>query len=72
MELANEMHNALIADHEALIQGEQATHRFMLLERLEKTLRKKNVQENFLELGGCRFLETWLAPHPQDGSIPPL
>jgi hypothetical protein len=36
----------------------------MLLERLEKTLRKKNVQESFLEIGGCRFLETWLAPHP--------
>jgi hypothetical protein len=38
------MHNALIADHEASILGEQATNRFMLLERLEKTLRKKNVQ----------------------------
>lgn len=65
------MHNACLLDYEAVKNGQMALNRFELCEEVSELLKKKHVQEVFLQMNGCRFLEMWISQNP-DGSHPPV
>ena len=46
-------------------------HRFKMIEEISELLRKKHIQELFLDMQGCRFLEMWISQNP-DSSYPPI
>ena len=48
-----------------------ALYRFHLCEEISELLKKKHIQEVFLEMNGCRFLEMWISQNP-DNSYPPV
>ena len=69
--LLERMHKACESDYAAIEQGKTAMKRFLMLDELKSTLRKKHMQKWFLHLGGLRFLEQWLNQNP-DGSFPAI
>ena len=76
-ELLVEMAYANDQDHNTISEvmaGErtshQAMHRFLLLGKINDQLKRKGVQNQFLELGGCQLFEKWLMQNP-DGTYPP-
>lgn len=71
IELIERMNEACVKDHEAIKQSQQAMHRFNLINTVSHLLKKKHVQEIFLQTNGCRILEFWLHPNPDD-SMPPI
>ena len=65
-----EMNDALIADHHNNEKKKPAMKRFIILPKIDTFLRKKQVQEIFVEQDGClRLLADWLKPMP-DKSYP--
>ena len=71
IELIERMNEACVNDHEAIKHRKQAMHRFNLINTVGHLLKKKHVQEIFLQTNGCRILEFWLHPNPDD-SLPPI
>jgi len=71
MTLIEKMHQACIQDIEALRTKGQAMHRFTLIEYVQDQLRRKQIQDIFLEMQGCRILEMWLMKNP-DNTYPPV
>lgn len=48
-------------DHKAIKSKKgPALHRIMLLKEMEQLLRKRNIQIEFLELGGLEVLTNWI------------
>ena len=46
-------------------------HRFKMINEVQELLKKKHIQDIFLEMQGCRFLEMWIIQNP-DNSFPPI
>ena len=69
--LMERMHEACLLDIEAIKTKSQALYRFQMIEEVSQLLRKKHIQDLFLEMQGCRFLEMWISQNP-DGSYPPI
>ena len=69
--LIEQMHEACISDYDSIKKGVAALKRFQMIEQVTELLKKKHVQEVFLEMQGCRFLEMWISQNP-DGSFPPV
>ena len=69
--LMERMHEACLLDIEAIKTKRQALYRFKMIEEVTQLLRKKHIQDLFLEMQGCRFLEMWISQNP-DGSYPPI
>ena len=69
--LNEQMHEACISDYDSIKKGVAALKRFQMIEQVTELLKKKHVQEVFLEMQGCRFLEMWISQNP-DGSFPPV
>lgn len=67
--LIDRMHMADILDKEAFSQKKPALRKLLMANEVYESLRKINVQERFLELGGCRVLADWLDMLP-DGTFP--
>jgi hypothetical protein len=64
------MIEAVLEDHKT-IQSKRgpALHRIMLLKEMDQMLRKRNIQMEFLQLGGLEILANWIDQNP-DGSFP--
>lgn len=58
-------------DHEAIRKKQKAMNRFNIIETVTEMLKKKPIQEIFLEMQGCRILEMWLFQNP-DHTLPPI
>lgn len=58
------MSKTLNDDREANIQKKPAFKRFKLLSKIDNTLKKINVQEEFLHKEGCKLLYNWLVKMP--------
>ena len=69
--LMERMHEACMKDYECIKNDQQAMHRFKMIEEISELLRKKHIQELFLDMQGCRFLEMWISQNP-DSSYPPI
>ena len=67
--LIEKMHSACIQDYDAIKKEKPAMHRFKMIGEVVELLKKKHIQEVFLELQGCRFLEMWISQNP-DNSYP--
>jgi hypothetical protein len=68
--LVENMIEAVLEDHKT-IQSKRgpALHRIMLLKEMDQMLRKRNIQMEFLQLGGLEILANWIDQNP-DGSFP--
>jgi hypothetical protein len=69
--LIERMHNACLKDYEAVKNKKSAMNRFQLCDEVTQLLKKKHIQDGFLQMNGCRFLEMWISQNP-DGSFPPF
>ena len=69
--LMERMHEACLLDIEAIKTKRQALYRFKMIEEVRQLLSKKHIQDIFLEMQGCRFLEMWISQNPY-GSYPPI
>jgi len=58
--LIEQMHHACLLDHQAIKNGQKAMNRFAMIDYVTDQLKKKQIQEIFLEMQGCRILEMWL------------
>ena len=63
-DLLNDMANTLDEDRNANVNKKPAFKRFKLLGKIDNTLRKISVQEEFLHKEGCRYLYNWLVKMP--------
>ena len=59
--LIEQMHEACISDYASIKKGVAAMRRFQMIDQVTELLKKKHVQEVFLEMQGCRFLEMWIS-----------
>lgn len=59
--LIERMHRACVKDYEAIKKEAPAMHRFKMIEEVSELLKKKHIQDVFLEMQGCRFLEMWIS-----------
>jgi hypothetical protein len=60
------MEDALLKDRESNNQKKPAFLRLKLLDKIDTTLRKLNLQEDYLEKDGCQRLSDWLKPMPDN------
>ena len=63
------MCDAVNEDNKANSQGRPALNKMMLLDSVNRDLRKLAIQEKFLDIGGISMLGRWLEPLP-DGTYP--
>lgn len=68
-DLLAHMDEAFNADREANKEKKPAFKRLSLLEKIDKTLRKIMIHEEFLHMQGCLHLYNWLLQMP-DGTYP--
>jgi hypothetical protein len=71
LSLIERMHRACIQDYDCIKKGTAAMHRFKMINEVQELLKKKHIQDIFLEMQGCRFLEMWIIQNP-DNSFPPI
>ena len=64
--ICEDMYKALIEDREANKKKRPAFQRLKMLNRIEGTLSKINLHEEFLEKDGCQRLADWLKPLPDN------
>ena len=64
--LGDEMEQALISDRKSNKEKQPAFERLKLLSKIEITLGKLNLQEEYLEKEGCQRLADWLKPMPDN------
>lgn len=64
--ICEDMYNALDSDHKSNKDKKPAFLRLKMLNRIEQTLGKINLHEEFLEKEGCQRLADWLKPLPDD------
>ena len=61
MAYANDQDHNIISE---VMAGERTSHqamnRFLLLGKINDQLKRKGIQNYFLELGGCQLFEKWL------------
>ena len=62
--LMDDMQDALHKDIDSNKKKMPAFKRLKMLGRIEDTLRKINVQEEFLHQNGCQRLADWMKPMP--------
>lgn len=67
--IAQQMRDAVNDDNKANAEGRPALHKLMLLDQVNRDLRKLSIQEKFLDIGGISMLGRWLEPLP-DGTYP--
>ncbi|CDW71719.1 protein iws1 homolog [Stylonychia lemnae] len=67
--LLEKMQRAYELDRECYRQGKPGLQKLMMAKEVYEQLRKINIQENFLEQGGCHVLGCWLDMLP-DGTFP--
>jgi hypothetical protein len=60
------MEDALLKDLESNKQKKPAFLRLKLLDKIDTTLRKLNLQEDYLEKDGSQRLSDWLKPMPDN------
>jgi len=63
------MQDAVDSDRASNEAGKPAVKRLMVAQDVYRQLRKSNIQEKFLEFGGCRVFSEWLDQMP-DGTFP--
>lgn len=68
-EFQGKLERAAQEDAEANLRGEPAIHKLRILPELISTLRKKQLQKEFLDRGVFTILKNWLEPLP-DWSLP--
>lgn len=68
-DIIDRMHMAYINDRDCYEQGKPGLKKLLMAKEVYENLRKLNIQERFLELGGCRVLAEWLNMLP-DGTFP--
>ena len=71
LSLIERMHRACIQDYDCIKKGTAAMHRFKMVNEVQDLLKRKHIQDMFLEMQGCRFLEMWIIQNP-DNSFPPI
>ena len=65
-QLDDQMEDALLKDIESNKNKKPAFLRLKLLDKIDTTLRKLNLQEDYLEKDGCQRLSDWLKPMPDN------
>lgn len=63
------MQDAVIADRASNVKGQPALKRLILANTVYSELKKKTIQESFLDKGGCQVLSEWIDIMP-DSTFP--
>jgi len=54
------MHMAFLSDRDNFKMGKPGLQKIMMAKEVYEALRKINIQEKFLDMGGARVLSEWL------------